>query len=618
MTIPQNITKKHLLEAISKIDKEGIPKNGDSQYYDVIYDNKKYPPKLIVSIANIFANGIALDRNSFSGGLDTPCFKLLKENGFIIITKNNNRNMAYFEELKKFLAQSATNEQKTLNYEKWFQGLSVKISFGKGNKAAIPWIAFLKENQTVQHGIYPVYLFFQEKNILILAYGVSETKPPIDSWDIFEAETITAYFKNNNLGRPKRYGNSFVYKVYNTNEPLSENEIDSDLNNIIHVYNNTFLSKKESEMPLESIEIFNPEFFIKSVTNAGLTFSESISIRFTASLITKPFIILTGLSGSGKTKLAQAFALWICENKNQFCIVPIGSDWINREPLLGFPNALKEKDYIKPDNGVLDIIIEANKNKKKPYFLILDEMNLSHVERYFADFLSVMESKDEISLHSGKEDWSGVPAIIKYPENLFIIGTVNIDETTYMFSPKVLDRASVIEFRVTPNEMKSYLNKKPIVSLKNLEGLGATLASNFVQMANDDTLKLDNSDELNNLLITFFTELKKSGAEFGYRTASEILRFAAVANKIRPNWTMVDIIDSAIMQKLLPKVHGSRRKLEPVLKTLGTLCLQDGQKFDDYLKIPETAAVKYPISLEKIIRMYDNLISNGFTSYAEA
>ena len=88
MAIPKNITKEHLLKAIAKIDNEGIPKDGDSQYYDVVYNGNKYPPKIIVSYSNIFANGKELDRNSFSGGLETQCFKLLEENGFIIQKKS--------------------------------------------------------------------------------------------------------------------------------------------------------------------------------------------------------------------------------------------------------------------------------------------------------------------------------------------------------------------------------------------------------------------------------------------------------------------------------------------------------------------------------------------------
>ena len=380
------------------------------------------------------------------------------------------------------------------------------------------------------------------------------------------------------------------------------------------------LNKKQ----ITTMEKFNHANFYEGGLSANYFINEKLCVRFISSLLTKPFVILTGLSGSGKTKLAQAFAMWICENDEQYCIVPVGADWTNREPLLGFPNALIENDYKKDEYGVLKLIIEANANSDKPYFLILDEMNLSHVERYFADFLSVMESKSKISLHSGNEDWNSVPSEIGFPKNLFIIGTVNIDETTYMFSPKVLDRANVIEFRVTKEEMENYLQSNSVINLDNLEGLGANMAGSFVEIAKDDSLEASDTEELNKSLMSFFSELKKTGAEFGYRSASEILRFAAVVNKIETTWNMTDIIDAAIMQKLLPKVHGSRRKLEPVLKTLGQLCLQEGLNFDDLLiakteiDFKDVTKIKYAISLEKILRMYDNLISNGFTSYAEA
>jgi len=402
-------------------------------------------------------------------------------------------------------------------------------------------------------------------------------------------------------------------------------EFINDENNVHEI--REMVDKRVGKSNLTPIDVFYRTFYNK-LEEARITFSPQLIKRFVASLCTKPFVILTGLSGSGKTKLAQAFAMWICEKNNQnnkqYCIVPVGADWTNREPLLGFPNALIEKDYKKDEYGVLQLIIDANANSDKPYFLILDEMNLSHVERYFADFLSVMESKSNISLHSGNEDWNEVPSEIGFPKNLFIIGTVNIDETTYMFSPKVLDRANVIEFRVTKEEMENYLKNNSIIDLKKIEGLGATMAGSFVEIAKDDGLKANDTEELNNSLISFFSELKKTGAEFGYRSASEILRFAAVVNKIEPTWSMAEIIDAAIMQKLLPKVHGSRRKLEPVLKTLGQLCLQNGQTFDDLLNAKteidykDVSKIKYPVSLEKILRMFDNLTSNGFTSYAEA
>ena len=364
--------------------------------------------------------------------------------------------------------------------------------------------------------------------------------------------------------------------------------------------------------------------FNKSCQDSGLKFDLQLISRYCASLLTKPFVILTGLSGSGKTKLAQAFAEWICENSTQYRLVPVGADWTNREPLLGFPNALENEKYVKPDNRVLDLIIEAGKNVDKPYFLILDEMNLSHVERYFADFLSTMESKGEIFLHEGTEDWNGVPPSVRLPKNLFIIGTVNIDETTYMFSPKVLDRANTIEFRITEEEMGEFLKNPGEVDLKKLNGKGKGFGGSFVNLATGVVEKNDEVLKINSVLSNFFVQLKIAGAEFGYRTASEIQRFARVVQVMSPDTNIEDIIDFAILQKLLPKLHGSRRKLEPVFEELIKLCLKDGAETKEFktgkaqVDTSDKTIVKYPLSLEKIVRMYNNLIHNGFTSFAEA
>ncbi len=376
----------------------------------------------------------------------------------------------------------------------------------------------------------------------------------------------------------------------------------------------------------EQVE-FNYKTFHQQTQESGLIFSEQIIRRFVASLCTKPFVILSGLSGSGKTKLAQAFAQWICyneegNNKNeQYCMVPVGADWTNREPLLGYPNALDDDKYAKPENGVLDLIVRAEKNKSKPYFLILDEMNLSHVERYFADFLSNMESHERIPLHTIEGDVIDVPQFVTLPNNLFIIGTVNIDETTYMFSPKVLDRANVIEFRLTGDELNTFFDSKVSLNISLLKGKGANMGESFVEIATQETAKSFEKSKVD--LILFFNELKKSGAEFGYRTASEIGRLMFMLEKLGEKDN--SLLDIAIMQKLLPKLHGSRNKLTKSLPILGGFCLQEKEKikekyFDkiDTIDFAEDENIKYKISFEKICRMYKNAIENGFASYAEA
>jgi 5-methylcytosine-specific restriction enzyme B len=621
------ITKDNVEKAIANINiNPSLRKGRESIEYDLVYNNAKYPPILVLSEANKITGGQELLLSDF-GNSTINAFSILQTLGF----KIERKTMNFSEQLVKFLAQSESGELTTSGYITQYEDFKVKLGFGQGNQARITWIAFLANEQTVSNGIYPVYLYFKKNKLLILAYGVSENNRPAINWSIPNLKSINEYFKENKLDRPDRYGTSYVFKTYNTLNPLNPEEVNKDLNEIIELYKQD-IGKQSTTLKTEQEE-FNYRSFNESTDSANLLLDKDLVLRFISALLTKPFVILTGLSGSGKTKLAQAFSKWICESEDQICLVPVGADWTNREPLLGFPSALEKGRYILPENGVLSLILEASKemNKYKPYFLILDEMNLSHVERYFADFLSAMESGDQIPLHSSISNSMNngeIPASICIPKNLFIIGTVNIDETTYMFSPKVLDRASVIEFRVSHEEMNKYLTTTGHMNLNSIEGLGSSMASSFLEISQSKDLTITNKVLVSSSLLKFFSELKKVGAEFGYRSASEIMRFSSIIEFIDPTWETNAIIDASIMQKLLPKVHGSRRKLEPVLKTLALLCLKEEFKNGNGFKIESLLNsegdlmgqenISYPVSFEKIKRMYRRLIDNGFTSYAEA
>jgi 5-methylcytosine-specific restriction enzyme B len=469
------------------------------------------------------------------------------------------------------------------------------------------------------------------------------------------AKSIVDFIAENHLKFEidKRVDKSDKYIYYGDTESgifkLKELKLPKDW---LYFYPNIFRNNIQSD------SYFTTESFAKSCENAGLIFTHQLIQRFTASLCTKPFVICSGLSGSGKTKLAQAFVQWITESENQYKIIPVGADWTNREPLLGYPNGLEPNSYVMPDSCALQLILNASKDQNKPYFMILDEMNLSHVERYFADFLSIMESEGKIKLYSGEKRYSKyvkgevfdesyfIPHEIEWPKNLFIIGTVNIDETTYMFSPKVLDRANVIEFRISENDMGKYLEKPRKVEMKKLfidedkdkAGLGASMSVGFMDIYRTK----HNTNTSKEILTEFFKELQHAGAEFGYRGASEINELIGVLefiNKENTQWDEkdinkpIDFIDIAIMQKLLPKLHGSRKKLVYPLETLAGLCLvrinesqpDDQNKtkilYQQFISEKRDSAkweIKYSISLEKIERMLKNVIENGFTSYAEA
>jgi len=526
----------------------------------------------------------------------------------------------------------------------------IKSSAGAGKWANISWLSILDKTVTksTQEGVYPVYLFRADGSGVYLSLNQG-TSGPINRLGIKEAKKREIHISrvihseieglnnwsdssldlraNTSLGKSYEKSN-IAAKFYPIEELPSSKLLIEDLLHLLTVYENIAKIWPTIEYPnIEngSSQIVSFSCFETDIERSGLIFLSSFSLRYIASLQSKPFIILTGLSGSGKTKLAEAFSLWITESKEQYCMIAVGADWTNREPLLGFPNALEEGKYISPDSGALDLILRAEKDPVKPYFLILDEMNMSHVERYFADFLSAMESTDRIiTLHPDTEEWNDcdVPATLKLPENLFIIGTVNIDETTYMFSPKVLDRANVIEFRVSKSEMDAYFDEPKALDMESLRGAGSAMGESFVAKA-IEKVKIESG--IKQTLMPFFEKLQEAGAEFGYRTAAEISRFVAIYTELADGSVIKenDIIDAAIMQKLLPKLHGSRNKIEKILKALGRLCLEQSE--NDVFQInadksdkSDKYTVKYPLSYQKLKRMHERVIADGFTSFAEA
>lgn len=313
-----------------------------------------------------------------------------------------------------------------------------------------------------------------------------------------------------------------------------------------------------------------PGVLYRELESVGVLVNAIFTNRMLCAILSKQFLIFTGLAGSGKTKLAQAFARWICpravfptEKNSHYTLMPVGADWIGNENIVGYPNGLDNDTYItKP---ALELICHALANPTLPHFLILDEMNLSHVERYFADLLSALESGEEISLYEGetrRANGKDVPQKLHLPSNLFIIGTVNVDETTYMFSPKVLDRANVIEFRMEPEELATFLADPKAPKLADLDSKGAMFGEAFVQAAADRAITIPSSvkAKYEQAMLLFFNLLRQHNAEFGYRVAYEAARFIHFYKVLggygdeQTEW-FDSAMDAVIVQKFLPKLH---------------------------------------------------------------
>jgi hypothetical protein len=243
-------------------------------------------------------------------------------------------------------------------------------------------------------------------------------------------------------------------------------------------------------------------------------------------------------------------------DSNQFRLVSVRPEWTDARDIMGYYNPLAkegEGEYIA--TPVLELILEANNQKDAPFFLVLDEMNIAHVEYYFSDILSAMESGAPIKLHSKtieiKNERSNKVlraenGEVTIPENLFITGTINVDETTHEISPKVLDRAYVLKLSCDWGLFYEKSNLKEVSKDK------------FEQLFGESGLIRQTAEIM-----------EKAGLAFGYRTAEDIFRYLLHGKGDSSE------MDWLFESKILPKIKGcDTERLKKALGELATLAKQ--------------------------------------------
>lgn len=264
-----------------------------------------------------------------------------------------------------------------------------------------------------------------------------------------------------------------------------------------------------------------------------IVFAPQLVARLHAGLWSNPrrhFAVLTGLSGAGKTQLATCYAkgLWADKTeKRGWYIVTVQPGWHDPSSLLGYVNPIDNDVYVR--TGFLEFLLQAHADPDHPYTVLLDEMNLSHPEQYLAPLLSAMETGDDIELHAMPNEVGDVPARIPYPENLVMIGTVNMDETTHGLSDKVLDRASVIEF--WDIDVDAY----PGWAKTSLDATNAA----FVRETLGDLVRI----------------LRPVHLHFGWRTIGDVIGYIEAATA-GGTFDVRAALDHAIYSKVLPKLRG--------------------------------------------------------------
>ena len=278
------------------------------------------------------------------------------------------------------------------------------------------------------------------------------------------------------------------------------------------------------------------EYFESAREEDGLVFDDDIVEALHLGLWAherRHFAVLTGLSGTGKTQLALQYAAALNEGNGtvneQVCTIPVQPGWYDPTPLLGYVNPLGESRYIQTE--FLRFLIRASENSTEPHVCILDEMNLSHPEQYLAPVLSAMEREDgNIPLHAGDGDEYGVPPSIRYPRNLVLIGTVNMDETTMGISDKVLDRAFTLEFWD--------------IDVDGWPGW------------DEAGVEAPDKDFAKQVLKLLMGALSPARLHFGWRVIAEVVLFMELRQGQSAALSVVDALDRVIYGKVLPKLRG--------------------------------------------------------------
>ncbi|WP_437802654.1 McrB family protein [Sorangium sp. So ce693] len=268
----------------------------------------------------------------------------------------------------------------------------------------------------------------------------------------------------------------------------------------------------------------------------------------------KRFVLLSGLSGTGKTAVTLCYSRAVCDLMGLSPaahreIVPVSPDWRDPSGLLGYFNALHANPTFQAEPA-LRLVLRAAADPGRPYFLVLDEMNLARVERYFAPFLSAMETGKELVLHANGAEVNDVPPRVPWPTNLYIAGTVNMDETTHPFSDKVLDRAFTLEFWDV--DLKRFFERAAARSP------GKRLPD--VEVA----------------LLELHDAMRAVRRHFGYRAAGEVLAFMHAVPELG-GAAQATFLDQAVFSKVLPRLRGEDTPaFKGALETLLGICKRRG------------------------------------------
>lgn len=670
-----------MLRAIEEFDRLGrdafLEKYGfrPSTHLYVKHAGRRYDIKALAGATHGFADPAAgaLKNSAFSSG--KPLVDLFRRLGFEVESTSDRSMLDHATTLRDAIQEILTGylEAKSTTIGKsspmWkvmeraenalaeltreYPHIVVSTTVGKGNWATVPWIALLDQRLTdsTQHGVYLVYLFRADMTGVYATFnqGVTKLRKAI-GWNaakkklIEVAEAQRARFRSRlrpaftcadgidlrATGLGAEYeASTIAWRLYETGALPSAQELMNDLYQLLDAYDEFVANPEESEMP-DALPAEDPAWSTVALTRAlrakGFSFEPWQVAAFVHALRTKPFVILAGISGTGKSKLP----LLVGELTGaRVHLVPVRPDWTDSADLVGYTNL--QGSFVP--GRLLEIAKAAADEPLVQHIVVLDEMNLARVEQYFAEVLSLIEDREPSAAGprsrgplapSAPGPWSTV----RLPANLSIVGTVNMDETTHGFSRKVLDRAFTLEMSA--------------VDLSDWRGSSSAGASEPVPWSiarwrpvalrpGDIASPTDREHERVEQVIKALTEANQilglAQLQVGYRVRDEVALFLIHADADPDGFGPVDPLDLALNMKVLPRIQGGSSAIRTLVQRLLAWAYDGKDQLDterteklvgDWVAAGRSEAFeggRYPRAAARLCLMWERLQSDGFTSY---
>ena len=516
-----------------------------------------------------------------------------------------------------------------------YETLKLVFSVGKGKWATVPWLAFLdtRETRTAQRGVYCLFLFREDMSgvYLALTQGSAHPRekvrirgllPPLNNGFRIDDDVDLR-----SGGAAKSYAEGVVaYKLYERGTIPDDESIEHDIHELLDAYR-SYLDR--TVVPPADDRAAMVEELIDAVNASGFHFPAWLIAAYVTAVQTERFVILAGATGSGKSRLPRLVA----NATGSDCkFVTVRADWNDSSDVIGY---VDQKESFRP-GVLLRAAREAAADPHRMHFIVFDEMNLARVEYYLAEFLSVMASRwrDDhgvdrtlplFSQPLGEDDaeWNRV----ELPENLAIIGTVNMDEAGTGFSARVLDRAFTIEMPAA--ELTEWSRAETLVPRPVQWPRSAWLPRSLDLEHLNDVTSADVRviERAIALLCQIDRCLVTAQFRIHYRQRNTVSLFALHAGSIAASFRDVDALDLAVHAKVLPRIRGGSAPVRmAVMQLLGmTLTgtpFHDDREADAVVQrwrddgCPDRLAeVRLPFTSARLCLMWHRLDIDGDTSF---